>query len=177
MAQQRHEIEMRAQVLAEAVRLDALTGALSRTGFDEAIQRLQELSKTTGELIGLIYLDLDGFKAINDTQGHDVGDVVLREVARLLMGVVRGSDSVARLGGDEFAIIVKNPASESAVLRVAEKAVESVRGCMHEAARSVGLAASFGTAIVELGASVPDAIRAADLRMFEAKRQAKRNAR
>jgi len=176
MAAQRREAEARAHALAEAVRLDGLTGVLSRAGFDEAVHHLQEQATHTGERIGLVYLDLDGFKSINDTHGHDVGDVVLREVAQLIVSVVRSSDSVARLGGDEFAIIVKNPASEEAVLRVAEKAAEAVRSCQHEAANSARLRASAGTSVVEPGASVAEAIRAADMRMFEAKRRAKSRA-
>lgn len=175
MERQRHEAEARAMALAEAVRHDALTGVLSRAGFDEAIQRLQESAKATSERIGLVYLDLDGFKAINDNYGHDVGDAVLREVATLLAGAVRGTDSVARLGGDEFAIVVKSPASEDAVLRVAEKAADAVRSCTHEAARSVGLATSFGVAIVEPGASAIQAVRTADMRMFDAKRRTKQS--
>lgn len=101
MTHQRREVEARAQALAQAVRMDALTGVLSRAGFDEAIAQLQERAMTTRESIGLVYLDLDGFKTINDTRGHAVGDVVLRTVAQLLVTAVRSSDAVARMGGDE----------------------------------------------------------------------------
>jgi diguanylate cyclase (GGDEF)-like protein len=175
--QQRREAELRALKLAEAVRIDALTGVLSRAGFYETIRSHQELAKTSGEHVGLVYLDLDGFKTINDTRGHDVGDIVLREVAQLLASAVRGSDSVARMGGDEFAIVVKSPASEEAVLRVAEKAAEAICNCQHEAAVSSNLGASAGVALLAPGASVADAIRTADMRMFEAKRRTKSLAR
>ena len=174
MARQRNEAETRAIALAEAVRQDKLTGALSRAGFDEEIKRLQDLAKTTGERIGLVYLDLDGFKSINDAWGHDVGDIVLREVARLLLSAVRSSDAVARMGGDEFAIIVKSPSSEETVRLVAEKASEAVRSCQQEAAKWAALGASVGVALVEPGASVREAIKTADMRMFEAKRETKR---
>jgi len=173
MSTQRREAERRAQVLAEVVRVDTLTGVLSRAGFDDAIRNLQELAKTTGERIGLVYLDLDGFKAINDTKGHDFGDMVLREVAKGLVSVVRGSDAVARLGGDEFVVVVKAPASEDAVARVAHKAVEAIRSLTDAVADGLPLDASTGIAVLEPGGSVNEALVSADKRMFTAKREQK----
>jgi len=173
MAQQRREAEQRAQVFERAARTDALTGVLSRAGFDQTFAQMQQRAVAEGENIGLVYIDLDGFKSINDTRGHDVGDIVLREVARLLVDAVRGSDAVARLGGDEFAIIVNAPASEEAVACVAEKAAAAISGCQHEAARGAKLAASAGVAVVEPGGSVAEGLKTADMRMFEVKRLAK----
>ena len=151
MSTQRHEAEKRAQALAQAVRFDKLTGALSRAGFDDAIRALQELGKKTGEHIGLVYLDLDGFKAINDTNGHDRGDAVLKEVATSLARMVRASDSIARLGGDEFVIVVKGPVSEEDVGRVAHKAVESIRCLATQVTGGLPLDASAGIAVLRPG--------------------------
>jgi diguanylate cyclase (GGDEF)-like protein len=177
MSMQRREAERRAQVLAEVVRFDTLTGVLSRAGFDDAIRNLQELAKTTNEFIGLVYLDLDGFKAINDTNGHDFGDMVLKEVAKALVSVVRGSDAVARLGGDEFVVVVKAPASEEAVARVAHKAVEAIRSLPDEVKGGLPLDASTGIAVLEPGCSVNEALVTADKRMFEVKRVGKERRR
>ncbi len=172
MRTQRREAERRAQVLAEAVRFDTLTGVLSRAGFDDAIRNLQELAKVTNERIGLVYLDLDGFKAINDTKGHDFGDMVLKEVAKSIVSVVRGADAVARLGGDEFVVVVKAPASEDAVVRVAEKAAEAIRG-VSGLTDGLPLGASAGISVLEPGGTIGEALITADKMMFEVKRTRK----
>lgn len=177
MARQRREAEQRAQVFEQAALTDALTGVLSRAGFDQTVAQMRQRAAAEGENLGLVYIDLDGFKSINDTRGHDVGDAVLREVARLLVDTVRGSDAVARLGGDEFAIIVNAPASEEAVARVAEKAAAAVAGCQLEAARSASLAASAGIAVVTPDGSLAEALKMADMRMFEVKRLGKQRHR
>jgi len=177
MTKQRREAEQRAQVFEQAAHTDALTGVLSRAGFYQRFAQMQQRTAAEGDKLGLVFMDLDGFKSINDTRGHDVGDIILREVARILGRVVRGSDAVARLGGDEFAIIVNAPASEDAVARVAEKAAAAIRSCQHEAAREAQLAASAGVAIVEPGGSVAEALKTADMRMFEVKRLAKQRRR
>jgi len=177
METQRREAELRAQALERAAHVDGLTNVLNRAGFNQTLRRLEDAAKTSGECIGLIYLDLDGFKAVNDTKGHDVGDLVLREVAQLLVGVVRNSDAVARLGGDEFALIIRNPANEAAVERVAEKATDAIRNWRHEAVGSAMLGASAGSALVRQGTSAEEALRVADMRMFAAKRSRQSNVR
>ncbi len=85
---------------------DELTGLLNRRGFSEELQRTLAAARRYEEQGILIYIDLDGFKPINDTYGHDAGDEVLRNVGRLLRDIVRETDYVARLGGDEFAVLL-----------------------------------------------------------------------
>ncbi len=173
MASQRRVAETQAKVLAETVRTDALTGALSRTGFAEHVRILQDAGKTTGESVGFVFLDLDGFKALNDAKGHDVGDIMLREVAQALSRAVRTSDAISRHGGDEFVIVVKAPPSIDAVSRVAENAVEAIRRVTHEAAGDMKLDASAGISVLEPAGLLANALQEADARMFEVKRERK----
>lgn len=103
---------------------DTLTGLLNRAEFEDRLTRL--LAGMTGhEEHALLYLDLDGFKAVNDTWGHAAGDAVLREVADVLRARVRERDSLARIGGDEFALVLEH-CSEERALRVANKLEQAV---------------------------------------------------
>lgn len=85
---------------------DELTGLLNRRGFDTAFERVMEEAKRHGETGVLVYIDLDGFKPVNDTFGHAAGDATLQAVARVIGENVRTLDFVARLGGDEFAVVL-----------------------------------------------------------------------
>jgi diguanylate cyclase (GGDEF)-like protein len=109
--------------LRNEVERDALTGVLNRRGFDLTLEaRVSRLLQ--GEVLGVLFLDLDGFKAVNDTLGHKAGDQVLKTSASLLKGATRNSDIVARLGGDEFAIIVSR-CGQQLLLNIAERIIES----------------------------------------------------
>lgn len=175
MDSQRRQSEARAAALESAVRLDGLTGVLSRRGFEEAWEQLADKSGFSELNVGLVYLDLDGFKAVNDTHGHDVGDETLRQVAKLLSAGVRNTDAVARLGGDEFVILVRAPTSRKDVEQVAAKAAESVRTLRVQGVVS-SLGASAGVVFVQAGASLHGALREADELMFEDKRRRKASA-
>ncbi|WP_432694996.1 diguanylate cyclase domain-containing protein [Marinobacterium sp. YM272] len=85
---------------------DALTGLPNRRLFAEHLDKAIAASKRSSERLAVVYIDLDGFKAVNDTYGHEAGDTLLREIVRRIKGLVRESDTIARLGGDEFAIIL-----------------------------------------------------------------------
>ncbi|MFZ4122060.1 MAG: GGDEF domain-containing protein [Caulobacterales bacterium] len=105
-----------AEALAER---DGLTGALNRRGFMRVLHRTASFVERYKSQAGVVFLDLDGFKAINDGYGHALGDKVLLHVARLLMGNVRDSDSVGRLGGDEFGVVLARVSPEEAVQKAA----------------------------------------------------------
>ena len=167
---QRHDAEIRSRELELAVSLDGLTGVLSRSGFESVWTELCDIGGFTKTAVGLVYLDLDGFKAVNDTLGHEAGDKVLQTVAKLLVDSVRHSDAVARLGGDEFAILVRTPGGEADVHQVATKAVEAIRDWSASNPGGPKLGASAGIAYSEVGASMATMLRLADERMFEAKR-------
>lgn len=173
---QRRQTEARAAALETEVRLDGLTGVLNRKGFDDVCRELTDASGQSTAPIGLVYLDLDGFKAVNDTYGHQAGDATLRQVAQLLTTAVRSSDSVARMGGDEFAILVRNPACEADVEHVATKATDAVRGWDWSAVGG-NLGVSAGAVLLAPGESLANAVADADERMLQAKRELKRGRR
>jgi diguanylate cyclase (GGDEF)-like protein len=169
---QRRDTEARAATLESALRIDGLTGILNRRGFEDAWRQLSDAAGLSTVAVGLVYLDLDGFKPVNDTYGHEAGDATLQQVAKLLSQSVRNTDSVARLGGDEFAILVRSPTCEADVQQVADKAVDAVR-TWDWSAVGARLGASAGTVYVATGSSLGDAIREADERMFAVKRKRK----
>ena len=158
-------IELTSQ-LHRAAMLDEITGLPNRRLFEEQVQR----SSQSDELVGVAFIDLDGFKAVNDTLGHDVGDRVLREVAARIQSVVRERDSVARFGGDEFVAVWTVP-DENAALLIAERIREAVAK-PYAVALDLPISASIGLAISRAHAA-PEAaerlVRVADHAMYSAK--------
>lgn len=150
---------------------DALTGLFNRRVFDSII-RGEGYFDDTEQNVGLILVDIDKFKAINDNYGHDVGDIILKHVADCVKSNVRFDDFVARYGGEEFAIIL--PGNDIAVLA---SIAESLRFAIAEKPFDIGensvlaVTASFGVAIGQRGEeSWQDLFRAADKALYEAKR-------
>ena len=113
-----------ARVSDAAVR-DPLTGLLNRRYFDEAVETAFATARRSGLPLSLIVLDLDRFSAVNNEHGHTIGDAVLRQVARAMVGAVRTSDTVARYGGEEFVVIAPGADAEAAVI-VAERVRDAV---------------------------------------------------
>lgn len=149
---------------------DALTGLLNRRGLHDLMQPLAMLADRNGQAVGILMLDVDGFKEVNDTHGHRVGDEVLKTVAGVLASVVRKSDMAARWGGDEFLVFLSGVRPEY-LHAVAERVRQSV-----EAARCAGVAAtvSVGASHATLGddqqAALERLIHEADERLYQAKR-------
>ncbi|WP_418115979.1 diguanylate cyclase [Variovorax sp. NFACC27] len=112
--------------LIELARLDTLTGLPNRLAFNEYLPDAVLRGQLTGHALALMFLDIDHFKAINDTMGHAVGDAVLAEYARRLQACVRGTDMVARLAGDEFVLVLEGLGTPEAAAVVAEKIVQRV---------------------------------------------------
>jgi len=156
---------------ADAMR-DPLTGLLNRRGFVERVSREISRAAKAGRGLGTAYLDLDGFKRINDAQGHPVGDACLIEVARLLETTIRPGDVVARLGGDEFAILMPSLTPDHA--RTAVERVRVALANMGEG-KSWPITGSFGVlTLMPGGDTTPDQLIAgADAAMFRAKRAGK----
>ena len=117
----------------------------------------------------MLFLDLDGFKAINDSRGHAVGDELLIAVARKLEACVRPGDVVARLGGDEFTVLLDDIESGNDATRIAERIVGSLRQPVFVASGDVTIAASIGIALSDGVSSTEELIRSADLAMYRAK--------
>ena len=128
-----------------------------------------------GEDVGLLVLDLDDFKAANDTHGHQVGDRLLRAVAGRLRSSVRSSDAIARYGGDEFAIVVcPCPTSDTAV-SIAERILAGLEEPIHSGGRQFAVSASIGIALSGMSGLSPEhLLRDADLALYEAKAAGKR---
>jgi diguanylate cyclase (GGDEF)-like protein len=155
---------------------DSLTDLSNRRGFAAESRLAIDRARHDGLPFSLVYIDLDNFKGLNDTLGHDVGDRLLKEVADRLRLLVRAADTVARLGGDEFAVIVEgsNPAQAT---RLAER-IERELGLPYAAAPGVSFSASVGIAhSVGAGTDLEAVLSAADISMFEHKREGNRRRR
>jgi diguanylate cyclase (GGDEF)-like protein/PAS domain S-box-containing protein len=151
---------------------DPLTGVANRLLFREQLgQSLKELNRYGGEKIAVFYLDLDWFKAVNDTHGHDTGDLLLQEVARRLADTVRTVDTVARLGGDEFAVILKRIPDIPVASAIATKIIASLTSPLHLNGIDCHIGISIGLAFAPDHATEASELMAmADAAMYEAKR-------
>lgn len=146
---------------------DALTGLANRGAFDEALRRFEECGPHP---IGVVVVDLDGLKAVNDTQGHAAGDALLRRTASVLKATFRAGDVVSRIGGDEFAVLAAGHDAESLEV-MAVRLEAAVRAHNAEGGNPVSL--SVGTAVAREGASLRNALREADIAMYVQKRARK----
>lgn len=168
----RHAIE-RKRVERELERLakyDPLTGLCNRVVFRD--QLAQALRRGAGgeEMVALLYLDLDGFKEVNDQFGHAVGDRLLAAVAERLIDVLRRTDAVARLGGDEFTIVLENLAREGDAIRVADKLIARIAEPFDLAGREIRVRASVGVAIATPATTCAESLlEQADAAMYRAK--------
>ncbi|HUG10197.1 MAG TPA: diguanylate cyclase, partial [Opitutaceae bacterium] len=155
--------------LVNAARVDPLTGALNRAGFEHAFEKLSE-SPGAG-YVALLYVDLDRFKAINDTYGHPAGDRLLKAFAQRLMHITRPGDVAARLGGDEFAVILTNVKRREYAEMFAQKVIAAAQTpfCFDSIELCVG--ASIGIAVASSGnLNRLQLIERADASLYDAKR-------
>lgn len=166
----------RERALHEAVQRDPLTGIANRLGFEGALKRA--LDELGGEALGIAFVDLDGFKPINDVYGHAAGDAVLVEVAQRLQGLVRAGDLAGRLGGDEFGLLLHRT-TPLELNAVAERVQEALSAPIYYADNRLVIGASLGLASAPRDGTTIDAlVRRADERMYrhKAKRTATREA-
>lgn len=149
---------------------DVLTGLPNRFLLYDASDQAVKRARRTKSQFAMLYLDLDGFKVINDRHGHDVGDKVLKQVAARLAGCVRDSDRVARLGGDEFAIMLEDMDSIDDALQVAEKIRKAVVKPYESLPKRGGVSVSIGISFFpKHGKNSATLLRAADNAMYKAK--------
>ena len=171
------EMQNRAHSLQQQVMLDALTKIPNRRGFDECIQNHFALAQRTGMPFSVFYLDLDGFKAINDEQGHDAGDQALIAATNRFKATMRDSDVIARLGGDEFALVAHNAGDREQLLILAQRLIAALEQPIAVSGSEVKLGVSIGIASYPgNGNSIEDLLAAADAAMYEAKHQGKNRA-
>jgi diguanylate cyclase (GGDEF)-like protein/PAS domain S-box-containing protein len=146
---------------------DALTGLPNRALFQD---RLEHALRQRGQTVGLLFVDLDHFKVINDSLGHDAGDQLLCDVAQRLAGCLRGGDTLARLGGDEFTVLLPNIADTQGAVEVARRIESQLEAPFELPGQSVFVTASIGIATgVALEDRSEALLRDADAAMYEAK--------
>lgn len=150
---------------------DELTHLPNRTLFTERLERALVRAHRSGGHVGVLYIDLDGFKPINDLHGHDAGDAVLRMVARRLRRAIRETDTAARLGGDEFGVVLEDLRDDAVAAEIAEKAVATIDKPMRWERQLLRVGASVGRSISpQDGTAAATLLRRADARMFRNKR-------
>ncbi|MGL4489810.1 MAG: putative bifunctional diguanylate cyclase/phosphodiesterase [Rhizobiaceae bacterium] len=154
---------------------DALTGLVNRANFSQSIARCFENRRiATGAQFAIFYLDLDGFKLVNDTKGHKVGDELLVEVGARLKRLLREDDVVARLGGDEFAVLLHVGVSTQVLSILAEKIIDSIKKPFEIDGHIVSVGVSIGIAIApQDGDTVEAILNSADLGLYRAKEEGK----
>ncbi|MDN4055042.1 PAS domain S-box protein [Massilia sp. YIM B02763] len=162
--------------LAEArrdfeARNDALTGLPNRRALMEQLPVAQKRAQRAGHALALLFIDLDGFKAVNDSRGHEAGDRLLEHVARSLRGAVRETDGVYRLAGDEFTVVLENVQQARDAVAIAEKLIRAVSQPVRVCGSQVQVGASIGIAMYAPGSALDaDAlIKEADHWMYQAK--------
>lgn len=149
---------------------DQLTGLVNRSLFRDRLVQAMARSKRMQQPIGLMLLDLDRFKAVNDTFGHDMGDELLKTVSERLKACVREVDTVARMGGDEFTIILEGVTSEENILMVAKRITESIATPYELKGEHISIGISIGITIYPHDDHpVDELLKHADTAMYRAK--------
>lgn len=172
IAMDRRGRDEREQRLTHQAFHDGLTGLPNRMLFmDRLAHALTSLRRRNGR-VAVLFLDLDGFKAINDSMGHATGDAMLSAVSERLVATFRINDTVSRYGGDEFAVLVEDVAHDADILRLAERCVDRVSRPLQIHGRSVTVNASIGVAICDPSRgflSAGELVREADDALYQAK--------
>jgi len=149
---------------------DHLTGLVNRTLFRDRLVQATARSKRMQQMIGLMLLDLDRFKLVNDTFGHDIGDELLKAVSERLKTCVREVDTVARMGGDEFTIILEGVSSEQNILVVAKRITECIATPFELKGHCISIGISIGITIYpQDDHPVDELLKHADTAMYQAK--------
>lgn len=151
---------------------DHLTGLVNRSLFRDRLDQAMARSKRLQQPMGLMLLDLDRFKSVNDSLGHDVGDELLKAVSDRLKSCVREVDTVARMGGDEFTIILEGVASEQSIVVVAKRITESISTVFELQGHTISIGISIGiTVFPQDDHSIDELLRHADSAMYMAKQR------
>jgi diguanylate cyclase (GGDEF)-like protein/PAS domain S-box-containing protein len=165
------QTEERLQYLAHH---DPLTGLANRVLFRERLERAIKKAEPTGDRVAVLFMDLDGFKTINDTLGHPVGDEMLAKVARRLVGSVRTRDTVARMGGDEFTLVLSEFSGLRSIDFLSRKIIKKLAEPYQVANRTAYITATIGIALYpDDGQNADRLLQNADTAMYHAKSQGK----
>ena len=164
------------EIIYKQAHFDHLTGLANRTLLHERLQVLCEDAYNNGKLFGVLFLDLDRFKEVNDTLGHDAGDQLLVHVAKVLLYATRKSDTVARMGGDEFIILLDDIIDETALIKIAQKIIDAVAVPFTIHHQNLHVTTSIGISLFpQHGADFNELIKNADRALYEAKAAGRNN--
>lgn len=153
---------------------DPLTGLPNRMMFNERLQQALANAQRTGDMVGIMFIDLDRFKNVNDTLGHTIGDHLLQQVAGRIGACVRGTDTIARLGGDEFALVLTNVQQSEDADVVAQKILDALRPAFLVDHHEIYITASIGIACCPPSGEISEMLlQRADVAMYSAKSQGK----
>lgn len=151
---------------------DALTGLANRALFEDRLLHDVQLARRHGHLLAVLFVDLDDFKPINDSLGHEVGDKVLVDVARRLADALRAGDTLARFGGDEFVILLPDLGSEASAMKLAERLLACIGRPFRVGEQELYIGASVGIAFLDEELENPvELIQQADMAMYRAKQK------
>ena len=156
---------------------DALTGLPTRRLSMDRLVNSLALAKRYNTIVAVLYIDLDGFKAVNDTLNHEGGDHILKDAASRMSACIRDVDTVSRVGGDEFMVILTNMPDKNSIVTIAEKLVEVISApYQFESVDNITIGASIGIALYPDNGNKPlELVNLADLSMYKVKRQGKNN--
>ncbi len=170
----RQQVRQRQAHLDHLAHHDTLTGLPNRLLFRDRLDHALARAQRHPSMSAVLFLDLDGFKKINDTLGHAAGDALLRAAADRLRAAVRGSDTIARLGGDEFAILVEQVEYRQDITRLGEKLLAALETPFNLEGRLLHIGTSIGIAVAPVDGDDPESLtRAADTAMYAAKQAGK----
>jgi diguanylate cyclase (GGDEF)-like protein len=153
---------------------DPLTGLINRTYLKEELKVLLNLANRNNKKFALVFIDIDNFKYVNDTFGHDVGDMLLVEVSNRLKNLLRGSDIISRIGGDEFVLILNNITDTQCINKIMDKIKYNINKPVHIKNKKLEITFSAGVSIYPDDATNPtDLLKFADIAMYESKKKGK----
>ena len=174
--QSHNELHKQKDLMAYKAHHDELTGLPNRALFNDRLELAITKASRKESVVAVFFLDLDRFKDINDTYGHDAGDAVLKVFAQRLKQSIRAEDTLARMGGDEFMIILEDHVSPNTSAVVAQKILDAMKEPIELEANSIKLSTSIGIALYSQDAEEPhELIKNADIAMYDAKQSGRDN--
>jgi diguanylate cyclase (GGDEF)-like protein len=153
---------------------DSLTGLFNRAAFQNRLEQSLSQARRTAGSVALLFIDLDGFKGVNDSEGHRAGDEVLRIVAQRIASTVRAGDTLARLGGDEFLVMLDRDVTRDVTDTIGQRIIDTLHQAMTVEGRNLFIGASIGVAVhPPLEGDIDALMNRADQAMYSAKRAGK----
>lgn len=149
---------------------DSVTGLANRTLLDQQLIAAIEIHQKTQAKFAILFIDLDGFKIVNDVHGHDIGDILLAQIAELFTSIIKDTDSVARFGGDEFVIVINQLETVDDAKKMAETLLRKLSKVNNVEGKSIQISASIGIAMYPHdGVTAAELMKHADIMMYQAK--------